>query len=301
MLFENLADMVGKTPILHIKNIENVNNLYAKLEGFNPAGSAKDRVAIGMILDAEQRGILKKGGVIIEPTSGNTGIGLAAFCAARGYRCILTMPESMSEERRRILKAYGAEIHLSSASEGMAGAISLADQINRNTENSIIAGQFENPANPKSHFETTGPEIWEDMNGKIDIFVAGIGTGGTVSGVGRYLKQQNADVMIVGVEPFSSPLITKGVAASHGIMGIGANFIPQNLDMNVIDKVVTVTDEDAYVYGRMMAQKEGILVGISSGAALKAATELAKKYPDKNVVVLMADTGERYLSTRMFE
>ncbi len=298
MLFENLADMVGKTPILHLNNIG--GNIYAKLEGFNPAGSAKDRVALSMILDAEQKGILKAGGVIIEPTSGNTGIGLAAFCAAKGYKCILTMPESMSEERRRILKAYGAEIHLSDASKGMAGAISLAEKIKENLENSIIAGQFENPANPLSHYQTTGPEIWEDMKGNIDIFVAGIGTGGTISGVGRFLKEKNKDIMVVGVEPASSPLITKGVSASHGIMGIGANFVPKNLDMSVIDGVLTVADEDAYEYGRMLAQKEGILAGISSGAALFAAFELSKRFADKKVVVLLPDTGERYLTTRMF-
>lgn len=301
MLFENLCSMVGKTPILHLKNISDSKNLYAKLECFNPAGSAKDRVALYMIKDAEQKGLIKKGGVIIEPTSGNTGIGIASFCAAMGYKCILTMPDTMSKERIALLKAYGAEIHLSDGKEGMKGAIDLAQKIKSQTENSIIAGQFENPANPNAHYCTTAPEIWEDMQGKADVFVAGIGTGGTISGVAEFLKQKNKDIKIIGVEPLDSPLITKGEAGPHGIMGIGANFIPKNLNLTLIDEIITVSQQDAEAHTRLMAQKEGVLVGISSGAALCAAIQTSYKYPDKNIVVLLPDTGERYLSTGVFE
>lgn len=305
-IYKNVTDLIGKTPIIELKKVENNVSakaaILAKLECFNPAGSAKDRVAASMIEDAEKRGILKKGSVIIEPTSGNTGIGLAAVAAAKGYRVILTMPDSMSIERQNLLKAYGAQIVLTEGAKGMKGAIEEAEELKRKIDGSIIPGQFVNEMNPTAHYRTTGPEIWEDTDGKIDIFVAGIGTGGTLSGVGKFLKEKNPDIKIVGIEPEDSPLISKGVAGPHGIQGIGANFVPDILDTEVIDEIITVTSEDAYKYGRMLAREEGILVGISSGAAVYGAAELAKRIENKGkvIVALLPDTGERYLSTPMF-
>ncbi|MBQ7109391.1 MAG: cysteine synthase A [Clostridia bacterium] len=305
-IYKNVTDLIGKTPIIELKKVENNVSakaaILAKLECFNPAGSAKDRVAASMIEDAEKRGILKKGSVIIEPTSGNTGIGLAAVAAAKGYRVILTMPDSMSIERQNLLKAYGAQIVLTEGAKGMKGAIEEAEALKRKIDGSIIPGQFVNEMNPIAHYRTTGPEIWEDTDGKIDIFVAGIGTGGTISGVGKFLKEKNPDIKIVGIEPEDSPLISKGIAGPHGIQGIGANFVPDILDTEVIDEIITVTSEDAYKYGRMLAREEGILVGISSGAAVYGAAELAKRIENKGkvIVALLPDTGERYLSTPMF-
>jgi cysteine synthase A len=306
MLFHNIAEMIGKTPLLEAHNFAASVNLEAhllcKLECFNPAGSAKDRVALFMLDDAEERGLIKKGATVIEPTSGNTGIGLAALCARRGYRLILTMPDSMSAERRALLAAYGAEIVLTDGARGMTAAIEKAQELAKEIENSFIPSQFENPANPQAHYTTTGPEIWEDCDGKIDAFVAGVGTGGTLSGVGRYLKEQNPNCRIVAVEPETSPLLSKGYAGAHGLQGIGANFLPQNLDRTVYDEVITVTDEDAYHAARAFATTEGILVGITSGAALHAATELAKQLPkNARIAVLLPDTGERYLSTPLFK
>ena len=305
-IYKNVTDLIGKTTIIELKKVENNVSakaaILAKLECFNPAGSAKDRVAASMIEDAEKRGILKKGSVIIEPTSGNTGIGLAAVAAAKGYRVILTMPDSMSIERQNLLKAYGAQIVLTEGAKGMKGAIEEAEALKRKIDGSIIPGQFVNEMNPIAHYRTTGPEIWEDTDGKIDIFVAGIGTGGTISGVGKFLKEKNPDIKIVGIEPEDSPLISKGIAGPHGIQGIGANFVPDILDTEVIDEIITVTSEDAYKYGRMLAREEGILVGISSGAAVYGAAELAKRIENKGkvIVALLPDTGERYLSTPMF-
>ena len=306
-IYRQITELVGNTPLLELVNYEKQEDLkatlLAKLECFNPAGSAKDRVGLAMILDAEKKGILKQGSTVIEPTSGNTGIGLASAACARGYRVVLTMPETMSVERRSLLKAYGAEIVLTEGSKGMSGAVEKAEELSRTIPNSFIAGQFYNPQNPKVHYETTGPEIWRDTDGTVDIFVAGVGTGGTVSGVGKYLKEQNKNVKIVAVEPFDSPLLTQGKAGPHGIQGIGANFVPENLDRDVIDEVITVKTEDAYRTGRSLARLEGVLVGISSGAALFAAAELAKRPENKGkrIVVLLPDTGERYLSTPMFE
>ncbi len=306
MLFHNIAEMIGKTPLLEAHNFAASVNLEAhllcKLECFNPAGSAKDRVALFMLDDAEKRGLIKKGATVIEPTSGNTGIGLAALCARRGYRLILTMPDSMSAERRALLAAYGAEIVLTDGALGMQGAVAKAKELAKEIENSFIPSQFENPANPQAHYTTTGPEIWEDCDGKIDAFVAGVGTGGTLSGVGRYLKEQNPNCRIVAVEPETSPLLSKGYAGAHGLQRIGANFLPQNLDRTVYDEVITVADEDAYHAARAFATTEGILVGITSGAALHAAAELAKQMPkDARIAVLLPDTGERYLSTPLFK
>ena len=298
-IFDSVSQLIGGTPLLKLNNLSKKLGLntpiIAKLEAFNPAGSAKDRVALSILNDAEEKGILKADTVIIEPTSGNTGIGLAALCSERGYRLILTMPETMSIERRNLLKAYGAEIVLTEGSLGMTGAVLK--------ENSFIAGQFTNPANPNAHYTTTGPEIWEDTDGKIDIFVAGIGTGGTISGVGKYLKAKNPNIKIVGVEPSSSPLLTKGIASSHKIQGIGANFVPEVLDKSVIDEIITVSDDDALKTGKEMARSEGFLVGISSGAALFAAKELLQKPENKGkmIVALLADSGERYLSTEMYD
>lgn len=276
--------------------------IIAKLEFFNPAGSVKDRVAVKMIEEAESRGTLKKGSVIIEPTSGNTGIGLASVAAAKGYKVILTMPETMSVERRMLLSAYGAEIVLTEGGKGMNGAIEKAKELAEEYENSFIPGQFENLANPAAHFETTGPEIWKDSEGKVDIFVAGIGTGGTITGTGRYLKQQNPYIKVVGVEPSDSPVLTEGRSGAHKLQGIGAGFIPATLDVQICDEIITIEAEDAYTAGRMLATKEGILVGISSGAALYAAKILAQRPENKgkNIVVLLPDSGERYLSTEMF-
>lgn len=305
MLFHNIAEMIGKTPLLEAHNFAATYaegaHLFCKLECFNPAGSAKDRVALAMLNDAEERGLIKEGATIIEPTSGNTGIGLAALCARRGYRLILTMPDSMSAERRALLAAYGAEIVLTDGALGMQGAVAKAKELADEIENSFIPSQFDNSANPLAHYTTTGPEIWKDCDGKIDAFVAGVGTGGTLSGVGRYLKEQNPNCRVVAVEPETSPLLSKGYAGAHGLQGIGANFVPENLDSTIYDEVITVTDEDAYRAARAFATTEGILVGITAGAALHAAAELAKKMPkDARIAVLLPDTGERYLSTPLF-
>ncbi len=300
-IHENIASTIGRTPLVRLSRFFPQGNLIGKLEYFNPAGSAKDRVAAAMIEDAEKKGALKPGSVIIEPTSGNTGIGLAAVGASKGYKVILTMPDTMSIERRRLLSAYGAEIVLTDGKLGMAGAIAEAERLTQKYENSFIAGQFDNPSNPNAHYKTTGPEIWEDTDGKVDIFVAGIGTGGTLSGIGRYLKEKNPNIRIVGFEPASSPLITEGKSGAHGIQGIGANFVPKNYDPSVCDEVVTVTDSDAFACAKALAKKEGFLVGISSGAALHAAVKLATQNPDKTVVALLPDSGERYLSTGIFD
>ena len=305
-IYKSVDELVGNTPVVELRNIEKSENLAArllvKLEMFNPAGSAKDRVAKAMLDDAEAKGIIGEGSVIIEPTSGNTGIGLAAIGAARGYRVIIVMPDNMSKERQLLMTAYGAELVLTDGKLGMKGAIENAEELKKEIPGSIIAGQFENPANPAAHRVTTGPEIWNDTDGKVDIFVAGIGTGGTVSGTGEYLKSRNKNIKVVGVEPAGSPLITEGRAGTHGIQGIGANFVPENLDRDVIDEIMTVSDEDAFAAGREIARREGLLVGISSGAALHAAIELAKRRENygKTIVALLPDTGERYLSSVMF-
>ena len=306
-IYNSVAELVGNTPLLELKNIENKFNLkarlLAKLEYFNPAGSVKDRVALSMICDMEEKGILNSNSVIIEPTSGNTGIGLAAVGAARGYRVIIVMPDSMSVERQKLMSAYGAELVLTTGAKGMSGAIEKAEQLNKEIPNSIIAGQFTNPANPKAHFETTGPEIYRDTDGDIDIFVSSIGTGGTITGTGEYLKSQNENVKVIGVEPASSPLLTKGVAGPHKIQGIGANFVPDVLNQEILDEIIAISDEDAFEYGRIIGKTEGVLVGISSGAALCAAIEVAKREENagKTIVVLLPDTGDRYLSTEMFK
>ncbi len=306
-IYSSAEELIGKTPLLELRAVEKKYSLearlIAKLEYLNPAGSAKDRVAKAMLDDAEARGLISKGAVIIEPTSGNTGIGLASVAASRGYKTIIVMPDSMSEERRTVLKAYGAELVLTDASLGMKGCIEKAEEIAKETPNSFIPGQFDNPANARAHEETTGPEIWEDTDGNVDIFVAGVGTGGTITGVGRYLKSKDPSIKIVAVEPKSSPLLSEGIASSHGIQGIGANFIPSVLDTKIYDEIITVSDEDAYELGREIGKLEGILVGISSGAALSAAIELAKRSENKgkNIVVLLPDTGDRYLSTEMFK
>ena len=306
-IYHSVTELIGRTPLLELRNYEKHHSLratlLAKLECMNPAGSAKDRVAANMIARAEAEGHLAPGGTIIEPTSGNTGIGLAAVAAARGYHVILTMPDTMSVERRALIAAYGAEIVLTPGAEGMAGAVAKAEELHRSIPGSIIAGQFENPANPEAHERTTGPEIWADTDGKVDIFVAGAGTGGTVSGVGRYLKAQNPKIQIVAFEPASSPLLTEGHAGPHGLQGIGANFVPENLDRGVLDEILTVTDEDAYHTGRELARTEGILVGITSGAAVWAAAQLAVRPENagKTIVALLPDSGERYLSTSMFQ
>lgn len=306
-IYKKITDMIGNTPLLKLENIEKANNLnatlLAKLEYFNPAGSVKDRVAKAMIDDAEAKGILKAGSVIIEPTSGNTGIGLASVAAARGYRLIITMPETMSVERRNLMKAYGAELVLTDGSKGMKGAIEKADELAAEIPDSFIPSQFTNPINPAAHQKTTGVEIWNDTNGKVDIFVAGVGTGGTISGVGAYLKSQNPDVKIVAVEPKSSPVLSEGVAGSHKIQGIGAGFVPEILNTDIYDEIITVEEEDAFAAGRAAARKEGVLIGISSGAALWVAIQLAKRPENegKTIVALFPDTGERYLSTPMFE
>lgn len=305
-IFTSVDQLIGKTPMLELKNIKEkeslLANIFAKLEFFNPAGSVKDRVALEMINDAEQKGILNKDSVIIEPTSGNTGIGLAAVCAARGYKLIIVMPETMSDERKMLITAYGAELILSDGTKGMSGAIEKAEEIKANTPNSFIAGQFINPANPAAHLKTTGPEIFSDLNGKVDIFVAGVGTGGTISGVGKYLKAQNPNIKVVAVEPYDSPVLSSGTAGAHKIQGIGAGFIPEVLDTTIYDEIITVKTEDAFNAARLMGKSEGVLVGISSGAALFGAMELAQlpQNKDKNIVVLLPDTGERYLSTELF-
>lgn len=306
MLFHNIAELIGKTPLLEAQNfaasVGTEAALLCKLECFNPAGSAKDRIALSMLNDAEARGLIKEGATIIEPTSGNTGIGLAALCARRGYRLILTIPDSMSAERRALLAAYGAEIILTDGVLGMTAAIEKARELAREIPNSFIPSQFDNPANPQAHYTTTGPEIWEDCDGKIDVFVAGVGTGGTLSGTGRYLKEKNPNCRIVAVEPQASPLLSKGYAGSHGLQGIGANFVPENLDRSIIDDIITVTEEDAYQAAQAFATTEGFLVGITSGAALHAAVELSKQIPKgARIAVLLPDTGERYLSTPLFK
>ena len=306
-IYKSMEELIGKTPIVELRNIEQQENLAArllvKLEKANPAGSVKDRVAKAMLDDAEAKGKLTKGGVIIEPTSGNTGIGLAAIGAARGYRVIIVMPDSMSIERRQLMTAYGAELVLTEGKLGMKGAVDKAEELKAQIPGSIIAGQFENPANPAAHRTYTGPEIREDTDGKVDIFVAGVGTGGTVSGIGEYLKSRNKDIRIVAVEPATSPLLSTGKAGPHRIQGIGANFVPENFNRDVVDEIITVTDEDAFTAGREIARKEGLLVGISSGAALHAAVELAKRRENygKTIVALLPDTGERYLSSVMFK
>lgn len=305
-VYRKITDLIGGTPLLELTNYEKANELnakiYAKLEYFNPAGSVKDRIAKAMLDDAEEKGLLKPGAVIIEPTSGNTGIGLASVAASRGYKVILTMPETMSVERRNLLKAYGAELVLTEGAKGMAGAIAKAKELAEQTPNSYIPSQFTNPANPAVHLKTTGPEIWADTDGKVDIFVAGVGTGGTLSGVGAYLKSQNPNVKIVAVEPATSPVLSGGKAGPHKIQGIGAGFVPDTLNTDIYDEILPVQNEDAFATGRALARSEGVLVGISSGAAVFAAAQLAKRLENagKVIVALLPDTGERYLSTPMF-
>lgn len=303
-VYTSASQLVGNTPLLQLTALQNKLGLsakvLAKLEYFNPAGSAKDRVALSMIEDAEEKGLLKEGSVIIEPTSGNTGIGLASVAAARGYRTIIVMPDSMSIERQKLMRAYGAELVLTPGAEGMSGAIAKAEQLAKQFPNSFIPDQFGNPANAKAHYKTTGPEIWKDTEGNVDFFVAGVGTGGTITGTGEYLKAQSPAVQVVAVEPAKSPLLSGGQAGPHGLQGIGANFIPKVLNTKIYDRVMQVTEEQAYEAARMLGKTEGILVGISSGAALHAALEVAKENPGKTVVVLLPDTGDRYLSTPLF-
>lgn len=307
MIYRNFADLVGNTPLLKadgFKKKENISaEIYAKLECFNPAGSVKDRVAVNMLLKAKEKGLINEGATIIEPTSGNTGIGLAAAAVSLGYKAVLVMPETMSVERQKLLKAYGAEIVLTEGSKGMLGSIEKAKELQSATPNSFIPSQFDNPDNPDSHMLTTGKEIWDDTDGQVDVFIACIGTGGTVSGTGKYLKSKNPDVKVIGVEPYDSPLITKGTAGPHGIQGIGANFIPDNLDMSVIDEVLTVKTEDAFRMSKAFAKSEGLLVGVSSGATLMAAKEIAERPENegKKIVVLLPDSGERYMSVNLFE
>ena len=306
-IYNSIAELVGNTPLLRLSNyIENNKidaNIIAKVEYFNPAGSVKDRIAKAIIEDYEAKGLLKKGSTIIEPTSGNTGIGLAAIAASKGYRLIITLPETMSVERRNLIKAYGAELVLTEGSLGMKGAIAKANELHEQIKDSIIAGQFVNPANPKAHYETTGPEIYNDLDGKVDIFVAGIGTGGTVSGVGKFLKEKNPNVKVVGVEPKGSPVLTEGHPGPHKIQGIGAGFVPDTLDTKIYDEIIDVENEDAFATGKIIARSEGLLVGISAGAAIYAATQLAKRPESKgkNIVVILPDTGDRYLSTPLFQ
>lgn len=305
-IYKNITELVGNTPLLELTNYETNNNLQAKIiakvEYFNPAGSVKDRIAKAIIEDYEAKGLLKKGSTIIEPTSGNTGIGLAAIAAAKGYRLIITLPETMSIERRNLIKAYGAELVLTEGALGMKGAIAKANELHEQIKDSIIAGQFVNPANPKAHYETTGPEIYNDLDGKVDIFVAGIGTGGTVSGAGKYLKEKNPNIKIVGVEPKGSPVLTEGHPGPHKIQGIGAGFVPDTLDTKIYDEIIDVENEDAFATGKEIARGDGLLVGISAGAAVYAATLLAKRPENKGktIVVILPDTGDRYLSTPLF-
>ena len=306
-IYASVTQLIGRTPLLELTNIEKKDGLQvrllAKIEGMNPAGSAKDRVALSMILDAEEKGILKPGSVIIEPTSGNTGIGLCSVAAARGYKCMIVMPDSMSLERRLLMTAFGGDLVLTPGAEGMTGAIAKAEELAKQIPGSFIAGQFENPANPEAHYRTTGPEVWEDTDGQVDMFVAGIGTGGTITGTGKFLKEHNPAVRIVGVEPADSPLLTKGYAAPHGLQGIGANFVPEILDRELLDEVIPVTTEEAYAAGRRLGCEEGVLAGISAGAALHAALLLARQAENagKTIVVLLPDSGERYLTTPMYQ
>ena len=305
-IYTNATQLIGRTPLLQLSNYSKNRELKAdiigKLEYFNPAGSVKDRIAYAMIQDAKEKGVLKEGGLIIEPTSGNTGIGIASVASALGYRAIVTMPETMSVERRSLLKAYGAQIVLTDGTKGMKGAIAKAEELAKENPGSVILGQFVNPANPEVHKKTTGPEIWEDTDGQVDIIVAGIGTGGTITGVGEYLKSKNPNVKVIAVEPADSPVLSKGTSGAHKIQGIGAGFVPDTLNTNVYDEIITVQNEDAFVTGRAVAREEGILVGISSGAAVFAATEVAKRPENvgKKIVVILPDTGERYLSTQLF-
>ena len=305
-VYKSADELIGKTPLLEFTHIEKEQNLeakiIAKLEYFNPAGSVKDRIAKAMVEDAEQKGLLKPGSVIIEPTSGNTGIGLASVASAKGYKLIIVMPDSMSVERRQLMKAYGAELVLSEGAKGMKGAIAKAEELKQQIPNSFIAGQFVNPANPKIHRDTTGPEIWEDTDGKVDIFVAGVGTGGTITGVGEFLKSKNPNIKIVAVEPATSAVLSTGVAGAHKIQGIGAGFVPDVLNTKIYDEIIPVQNEDAFATGKLIGKKEGVLVGISSGAALWAGIQLAKRPENKgkNIVVLLPDTGDRYLSTALF-
>lgn len=306
-IYTNVTELIGRTPLLRLVNLEKAENaqanIIAKVEFFNPAGSVKDRVANAMIAEAEKSGVLKPGATIIEPTSGNTGIGLASVGTAKGYKVILTMPETMSVERRNLVKAYGAEVVLTEGTKGMTGAIEKAEELKNETGGAVILGQFVNPANPKAHYETTGPEIWQDTDGQVDVFVAGVGTGGTLSGVGKYLKEQNPNVKIVAVEPETSPVLSKGTAGAHKIQGIGAGFVPKTLDTDIYDEIITVPNDAAFEIGNKIAKTEGILVGISSGAAVWAALQLAKRdeLKGKNIVALLPDTGERYLSTALFD
>ena len=302
MLYNSMEELIGNTPLVALKKISSSANILAKLESRNISGSAKDRIALGMILDAEEKGLLKAGGTIIEPTSGNTGIGLCAVAAARGYRCIIVMPDTMSVERQKLVAAYGGEVVLTPGAEGMTGAIAKAQALTEEISGSIVAGQFTNPANPAAHYKTTGPEIWQDTEGKVDIFVAGIGTGGTISGVGRYLKEKNPEIRIVGIEPADSPLLSEGRSGSHKLQGIGANFVPDTLNRSILDEVLTVTTEEAYAAARRLGREEGLLGGISSGAALHGAMVLAQRPENagKNIVVLLPDSGERYLSTDLY-
>lgn len=306
-LFKSLSQTVGNTPMLELVNSKNkysfIANVFAKLEYFNPAGSMKDRVALNMIEAAEKNGSLKAGGTIIEPTSGNTGIGIAAICAAKGYKAVIVMPEIMSIERRKLIASYGAEVVLTEGAKGMNGSIAKAEELNKEIENSIIAGQFYNPANPEAHYKTTAPEIWDDLDGRVDALVCGVGSGGTITGVGRYLKEKNSDIKIIGVEPLSSPFLTTGKSGAHKIQGIGAGFIPENLDTEIYDELITVSDDDAINFAKDLAINEGLSVGISSGAAFCAAVEVAKRedMKGKNIVVILPDGGSRYLSTELFD
>ena len=307
MIYDSVTELIGKTPLIRLGGYMKANDInaeiLAKAECFNPAGSSKDRVALSMIEDAERKGRIHKGSVIIEPTSGNTGIGLCAVCAARGYRAVIVMPSTMSDERKKLVRAYGAELVLTDGALGMQGAVDKANELAASNPDALIAGQFVNPANPDAHYRTTGPEIWNDTNGRVDIFIAGVGTGGTVSGVGRYLKEKNPAVRVVAVEPTTSPLISKGYSGRHGLQGIGANFIPDNFDASVVDEVMTVSDGDAYGVCRKIAECDGLLAGITSGAAVFAATRIAKRPENagKTIVAFMPDNGERYLSTALFE
>ncbi len=301
-VYKSFADIIGNTPLMELTNFNLNANIFAKLEFLNPAGSIKDRVALSIIEDAEKRGLLKQGGTVIEATSGNTGIGLAAVCTAKGYKAIIVMPDNMSVERIKLMKSFGAEVVLTDGKKGMSGAIEKANELKKKISASIIAGQFDNPANPKVHFETTGPEIYNTLDGKIDMLVCGVGTGGTISGVGKFLKSQNPNIKVIAVEPLGSPVLSKDKSGSHKIQGIGAGFIPKNLDKEIYDRVITVSDADAFRYARLVCKTEGLSVGISSGAALCAAVELAKSPENKgkNIVVIFPDTGSRYLSTDLF-